>query len=284
MEELLKATEAESVRSLVRTVRVDQALDLRGMNCDDMLATLNDKMNPYGITIEHVTIANVILPKDVATRLQNTTTLESKQKLQNKQQQLSLLTLQGAQTTENAQQQRQNEVSKTQELAKKSYRAIQLEIDALTAKFQSEKEMIRVEKESKASKMVAERAAALGVINRERETAVLDIREAGKIEARKIEMEAEKYVVKVQTETKLRVAENQARIVRIRAETEEYCRARKVEKKREFCISQARLRIIKDMGANNNIVICGEGSRDAMSLMFSSSKLSSELGIKKTKV
>lgn len=284
MEELLKATEAESVRSLVRTVRVDQALDLRGMNCDDMLATLNDKMNPYGITIEHVTIANVILPQDVATRLQNTTTLESKQKLQNKQQQLSLLKLQGAQTTENTRQRQQNEVSKTQELAKKSSQAIKLEIEALRAKFLSESEMIRVEKESKVSKMVAERAAELGVINRERETAELDIREAGKIEARKIAMEAEKYVVKVQTETKLRVAENQARMVRIRAETEEYCRERKVEKKREFCINKARLKIIRDMGANQNVVLCGEGSRDAMSLMFSSSKLSSELGIKKTKV
>lgn len=280
MEELLKATEAESVRSLVRTVRVDQALDLRGMNCDDMLATLNDKMNPYGITIEHVTIANVILPSDVTTRLQNTTTLESKQKLQNKLQQLSLLKLQGDQTRENTEQARRNEVSKTQELAKKSSQAILLEIEALKAKFDSQNDMIRVEKESKVSKMVAERSAALGVINRERETAVIDIKEAGKVEARKIEMEADKYVVKVQTETNLRVAENRAKMVRIRAEAEEYCAKRNVENKRAFCVKSSRLEIIRKMGENPNIVVCGEGSKDLVTLMFSSSKLSSELGIK----
>lgn len=283
MEELLRATEAESVRSLVRTVRVDQALDLRGMNCDDMLATLNDKMNPYGITIEHVTIANVILPSDVTTRLQNTTTLGSKEKLQNKQQQLSLLKLQGNQTKENTEQQRKNEVSKTQELAKKNTQMINLEIEALKSKFASDNDMIRVEKESKISKMLAERSAALGVINRERETAVVDIKENGKIEARKIEMEADKYVVKVQTETNLKIAENRAKIVKIKAETEDYCSKRNVGNKREFCIKKSRLEIIKKIGGNQSIVICGEGSKDVMSLMFSSSKISSELGIKTKK-
>lgn len=280
MEELLKATEAEAVRSLVRTVKVDQALDLRGMNCDDMLATLNDKLNPYGITIEHVTIANVLLPTDVTSRLQNTTTFESKQKLQNKMQQLSLLKLQGNQTSERCKQERRNEVSKTQELAKKSRQAIELEIEALKSKFKSDSDMIRVEKESKASKMVADRAAALGVINRERETAVVDIQESGKIEANKIRMETDKYIVTVQAETKLKIAENRAKILKIKAEAEEYCASRNVANKREYNVKKTRLDIIRGMSKNPQIVICGEGSHDVMSLMFSSSKLSSELGIK----
>lgn len=82
MEELLRSTEAEAVRGRVRAVSSDQVLDLRGVNCDDMLTTLNDMLNPYGITVDRVTIASVHLPRIVTARLQNTTTFQSKQKLQ----------------------------------------------------------------------------------------------------------------------------------------------------------------------------------------------------------
>ncbi len=58
MEELLRATQAESVRALVRSVTVDRAYDLRGKDTGPMLAHLNDKLlEPYGVSVDNVSIA-----------------------------------------------------------------------------------------------------------------------------------------------------------------------------------------------------------------------------------
>jgi regulator of protease activity HflC (stomatin/prohibitin superfamily) len=82
LEELLRATQSEAVRSLARTVYVEKAYDLRGVDSEDMLATLNDKLNPFGVNIDQVTIANVELPLDVAQSLQNSTSYASRTKEQ----------------------------------------------------------------------------------------------------------------------------------------------------------------------------------------------------------
>lgn len=58
MEELLRATQAESVRALVRSVNVDRAYDLRGNDTGPMIAHLNDKLlEPYGVSVDLVSIA-----------------------------------------------------------------------------------------------------------------------------------------------------------------------------------------------------------------------------------
>jgi hypothetical protein len=44
LEELLRASQAESVRSLVRTINVAEAYDLRGAESQDVVKSLNDRV------------------------------------------------------------------------------------------------------------------------------------------------------------------------------------------------------------------------------------------------
>jgi len=183
MEELLRATQAESVRSLVRNVRVDQVLDLRGMNSEDMLVTLNDKLSPYGFTIDQVTIASVHLPEDVTIRLQNTTTFESKQLLQEKAQELQMRQLNGQQYYESVRQQRINEKQRTEELAKKNRAAIEQEISSLRTKLAADLERIQDGLYNQMAQIEATRAVEIGRINAERDKLCAELRSEGAVRA-----------------------------------------------------------------------------------------------------
>jgi len=130
MEELLRATQAETVRSLVRTMRISQVRDMRGLDGEDMLITLNDKLSPYGIHIDSVTISNVDLPQDVAESLQRTTAFEAQQKLLEKQHVFQMKLRDDEQKLKTLAQERTNERTRCQEEAKK---ALEAGIEAIKA-------------------------------------------------------------------------------------------------------------------------------------------------------
>jgi len=280
MEELLRSTEAEAVRGRVRAVNSDQVLDLRGVNCDDMLTTLNEMLNPYGITIDRVTIASVHLPNIVTTRLQNTTTYQSKQKLQEKKQELELLRMSGKQNYQANVSARENEITRVTEMAKKSHQAIQQQIDAINERLTADIKRVEDEYYNRTQQIIADRAAEIERINNMRDKQVAEIRAQGEMKANSIRLEAERYEAKVRSETALKLAEMRAEIAKIRAETERYA-AQRVKERREFEIKEERVEALRSIAKNPDTPICCAGENpNPITTLLCNARATAHLGLK----
>jgi len=280
MEELLRSTEAEAVRGRVRAVSSDQVLDLRGANCDDMLTTLNEMLNPYGITIDRVTIASVHLPQIVTTRLQNTTTYQSKQKLQEKKQELELLKMTGKANYQANASARANELTRVTEMAKKSRQIIQQQIDGVNERLAADIKRVEDEYYNRTQQIIADRAAEIGRINRMRDKQVADIRADGEMKVNSITLEADKYEATVRAETALKIAEMRAKIAESRAETERYVAAR-MKERREFDVKEERVRAIQSIAQNPETPICCSGdSPNPITTLLCNARATAQLGLK----
>lgn len=179
MEELLRATQAESIRSLVRTVNISQVRDLRGMNAEDMLITLNDKLNPYGIQIDQVTIANVTLPNDISTSLQNTTSYESKHQFLVKENVLILTRLENSEGIKSKSQERSNQKDMSKKKAEKDRRIIEQEIEAVEIATKTKIDEVKAAMKDKKNGIEAKRKAELSKISNEKHETINNIIEEG---------------------------------------------------------------------------------------------------------
>jgi len=280
MEELLRATQAETVRSLVRTVRINQVRNLRGVNSEDMIITLNEKLNPYGIHIDLVTIANVELPVDVALSLQRTTAFEAQQSLLRKQHMFELKSRDDDQALKSATQARANE----RERAKKEANRAREEIKRQIAEIENERNKLVAEKEaereSKISEIRAASEAECSKINRERERLVHDILEKGKQEEYKIRLQTMRDVKAIENDTNAKVAEIHAKVFAVRAEAEKYA-AKKMESRRQYDERIARLNAIIALAENPNVLISGDTSDNALATLLSANRAATLLGLNK---
>jgi len=280
MEELLRSTEAEAVRGRVRAVSSDQVLDLRGQNCDDMLTTLNEMLNPYGITIDRVTIASVHLPQIVTTRLQNTTTFQSKQKLQEKKQELELLRMSGKQNYQANVSARQNEITRVMEMAKKSRQVIQQQIDAINERLSADIKRVEDEYYNRTQQIIADRAAEVARINQMRDKQVTEIQSAGEMKANNISLEADKYEASVRADTALKLAEMRAKIAQIRAETERYV-AQRMKERREYEVKQKRVQSLQSIAKSPETPICCAGEApNPITTLLCNARATAQLGLK----
>ena len=279
MEELLRATQAESVRSLVRTVRVDQARDLRGMNSEDMLLTLNDKLNPYGIQIDQVTIASVHLPEDVAAHMQSTTAFEAKQQLLQKQHMYDIKVLGDAQYVLTVEQARANERARAGEVAKKQRQATEQQIEELEAKLQKQLEAAKASLNDKVAEIKAQCDLEIGRIDAEREKLVVQAQEEGKRAQMKIRLESETEVQRVRATTLSKIAEIRAEALSVRAKAEGYAGER-LKRKREHELELERLEMLKSLAENPNTFISGEVGENAIAQLVTATRAAATMGIK----
>jgi len=279
MEELLRATQAETVRSLVRTMRISQVRDMRGLDGEDMLITLNDKLSPYGIHIDSVTISNVDLPQDVAESLQRTTAFEAQQKLLEKQHIFQMKVRDDEQKLKTLAQERTNERTRCQEEAKKGLEATKREIAEIENDRNKRIAAIKAQQQSEIDQLVMESAVECAKINQEREKLVAGIREEAARKVHEIELEslAETNAVRVEAETK--VSELRAKAFALRAEAEKYASA-KMAAKRAHEEKMARLQAIIALASNPNAFITGKAQENPMAGLFSAVREAELLGVK----
>ena len=71
LDQLLKDTQEEAVRSLARSTKLEDIYNLSGFRTEGMQHSMNDKFREFGVEITDVTITNVEIPEDIAARLEN---------------------------------------------------------------------------------------------------------------------------------------------------------------------------------------------------------------------
>ena len=267
MEELLRATQAETVRGLVRSVSVNEAYDLRGYESSEMLTTLNEKMNAYGIFVDQVTIANVTLPDELAISMQKETTFETKQFEQTKKQEYELR----IQTDQNIIQRlnvdRKNEELRVQEEGRKQVAKIQHEIDEFEARITAILEDIQTEEIGEVKCIKAQTELELAEKRNEILMMTSEIATTGKMESEKILAQAEKQVVEKKAAAQVSVAKNKAEMTRMLAEAEFHV-AESLQSKRAYDIAQLKCETLSSLANNPHVVIAGESGDNVMQMMM----------------
>jgi len=277
MEELLRATQAETVRSLVRTMRINQVRDMHGVNAEDMLVTLNDKLSPYGIHIDSVTIANVDLPEDVAESLQRTTAFEAQQKLLQKQHVFQLKVRDDEQKLKTLSQARNNERTRCQEEAKKTQEATKREIAEIENGRNQRIAAIKANESSEINQLRVESTLECSKIDREREKLVAGIKEEAAARTHEIELQSMTDINAIRVEAETKVAEFRAKALAIRAEAEKYAAA-KMAAKREHEEKMARLKALIALANNPNAFITGKAETSPVAALASTVKEAEMLG------
>jgi len=229
--------------------------------------------------IDQVTIASVKLPEDVAKHLQTTTAFESKQQLLAKQQTFDLKVLNDAEYVKAQQQARENEKQRAQKVAQKNRQITEQQIEELEAKLAKELEAIKAQLNDRVAEIKSQCGLEIGRLNAEREKLVNEIMENGKLEEKKIALEAEAYVVRVRGETAAKVAEMRAKALRIRAEAERYAGER-LKAKREHELQMQRLQMIIALAANPRSFISGDVGENPLAQLLAATRTATAMGLK----
>jgi len=262
LEELLRASQAESVRSLVRNRKVSEAYDLRGQEGEDMVNSLNDKIKPYGVVVDYITIANVTLPASIAVAMQSETTFESKQTEQRKKQEYELKVLNDNNYLLRVKQDRENERRKATEEAKRSLAFITQDIQTLEANMTKLFSEIGASQESEVNKLTAEGKFEAAKITAEKDKQVSSVRAKGESEVNRMRVETDKYVRQVKAEAKVLAAENNAHGLEVLGEAEQKA-ADKLQVRRKFDLDMESIEIWNHLARNSNALITSGTSAES---------------------
>jgi len=277
LEELLRASQAESVRSLVRSIKVSEAYDLRGAESEDMIRSLNDKIKAYGVMIDQVTIANVTLPGNIAVAMQSETTFESKQTEQRKKQEYELKVLNDNNFALRVKQDRDNERKKVVEEAKRQRILITQEIQQIEATAERVLAEIQSAQQYEVSKIQAEAKNECKKIEAEKDRIVLETKAKGESEVSKMVAETEKYTRQVKAGAKVVVAENNAKATELLGDAEQKA-AEKLKARRKFDLEMENVQVWNSLANNSNILISTEANEPGLAnQMFGMQQLSNIL-------
>jgi len=280
LEELLRATQSEAVRSLARTTFVEKAYDLRGIDSEDMLATLNDKLNPFGVNIDQVAISNVNLPLDIAQNLQNSTSYSSRTKEQLRYHELQLRIQQDEQDLILIKQQRNAQLNLYLKQSRKERSMIKQDIKDILNKGEAEIEKAKAELNDKVSKIEADNELAVKKIYADRDREVSTITTQAKIEIEKINAASEQYVAKVKAETELALSENRAQIVSLKGEGEKIG-ASILKAERDYNLEMGKISVINALAdnKNSNVMISGDTQGGIMTQLLVAQKTADYIGV-----
>jgi len=268
MEELLRATQAESVRTLVRTITVDKAYNLRGEESEDMIRALNDKLSePYGVSVDNVVIVNVTLPGDIAFAMQNETTFDSKQREQKKKQEFEVKVQNDNNYLKRVAQDREMERLKASETCKRQLEITNQEIKVLETKMNKVLAEIEADQKLEVNRINAEAGFEAGKINAEKEKISLELEAKGKAEVAKVEAEAEKYVIEVKSKAAVTTSQLKGEATSVESKAEKDA-ALKLKAKREYELELRKIQVWKSLSSNNNTVITGDSGDNLPAQMY----------------
>lgn len=271
-DELLSAEAEESIRGLVYGVTHDRVNDLREEFALGMLATLNSKINQYGVQIMNVKITDVKLPDVLQVRLERTTAFKTKMGELEK-------------TFENRVRVLEDEATKELETIRKTNSRKIQEIVAERKRYEIERR--EMEERAKGDARVQEVNAmteadvALKKAHGDEVVAKVKARQNAEallkktqVECQKLQMEAEQKsnVTIKDSEATLKVAESQAAAMIARAEAEA-AGADALAEKRRYELEWARLEVLKKIAKNGRKFITGTKGEQILNDLVPSSNI-----------
>lgn len=262
-DEFLANEVEEGIRGLVYSVTHDRVNDLREEFAQGMLGSLSRKFSPYGVQIKNVKITETRLPLALARLLEETTTFRTRISETAKKHEATIRKL-------------ADDASKELESLMRTNQRREQDLTAACAKYEIEhREKLdeavgaaRVQEMTARSRMdvmVGQAQGDLQVAEAEGEREAENIRKHAQIEAdrRRIKIEENAQVHILESEGKLKAAENDALAFVAEAEAENNSTAG-LEVKRKYLLEWERLQILERLAKDGRRFVSGPAGQEMM--------------------
>eukprot|EP01080_Neovahlkampfia_damariscottae_P002072 gene2072-1944_t len=265
----------ETIRSLCRTITYYEAYDIRNMDPEgDMIRSLNEKMETFGVVCSDITITDIFIPRDLKESMEKTTGYQSSTRAHNREHEFEekKLEYQEFRIFENLKHQNQRFAydTETQKLVNMIQKETD-EIDALTTKSVSEisskqyGEVLEISSKAKleSAKLDGEKIKFLYVTLA-----------TGKKDSSIVKANEWKYTDIIHSQIVLNVAENKSKALLLISKAEEQSKD-KMRPKREDKVKRAQIAVINSLSENQNLHISGSSSDDKFAQILGTQSQSS---------
>eukprot|EP01080_Neovahlkampfia_damariscottae_P003246 gene3246-5689_t len=259
----------EAIRSLARTLTYYEAYDIRGMGIEDMVRTLNEKLEQFGVICADITVTDIYLPEDLKTSMAEKTGYASSMKAHNREHEFNekKIEYEEIRTLENLKHNNQRFAYDTE--MKKLMNMIQKETSEIESLAQKSCSEIQSKQTAEAlvisSKAKLEAAKLEGKKIRDYQITIAK----GKQESNVIKANEIKYNEIKRSEITLNVSDSKAKALTKISEAEQKSKD-KLKAKREDIIKRAQLSVLNSLSENPNLVISGSSSDDKLSQLVAS--------------
>jgi len=286
IEATVGALEAEPVMGMPGMVMPGSAIEMKGLKqtaqyqemggaseddddvgvmdqLDNTKRSMNAKLNEFGVNIYSITITNVVLPHNFKIQMEDATTFDSKNKKAHAEQQFLILVQNDNEAQEKAKQMLREELAEAQ--AKNEQRvANEMKI---THKFEAEtnKLIADITESTNANVRDLNTSSSLEVtrLEKAKELAISTLEAEAMADVSKIRSEMEAFVVSGKAEADMEVQKLKAQELQIIAEAEGIA-STKMRSRREFDAKMAQLRVLQNLGSNDQVVISGTNKDSVM--------------------
>lgn len=265
-DEFLAAEVEEGVRGLVYSVTHDRVNDLREEFAQSMLASLSSKFRPFGVQIKNVKVTETRLPRNLAKSLEDTTTGRTRISEVAKRHENTIRVLQDEASQELEQVLRTN-ARKKQDLLAQCTR-YEIEHKEIIDEMVGQARVQEMESKSNMDVRITQAQGNLEVATAEGKKEAEEIRKTMEIrcEERKVKIAQMANTTVVESEAKLRAAENNSKALVATAGAENNSTAG-LEVKRKYELEWQRLKILEVLAKDGRRFVTGQAGKQLLSDM-----------------
>jgi len=244
-----KAKETEEKRQSTSRENLAEQLD-------NTKREMNRKLNEYGVNVYSITITNVRLPTEFRNQMEEATTFQSKNIEQESKQRYDLLVIENTEKRNKDMQQLQE--LKEEATVKKDQRAAaeKKTTDIFSAETESLLALIKEEMKSEIRDINTTSTLKCAQLNAEKVEELAAIEAEAEAEIKTLEADLEGWMTRKHAETKLKVAELEAKKNFIMAQAEDDMKE-KLKAKREFNTMMSNIMVLNRLADNPGAVISG---------------------------
>jgi len=259
----LRAVAEEAIRANVRQVKHTQIYSLRGSGADEIIKTLNKKFELFGVQFTNATIANVQLPLDLASALENATTYDAKMRQQIRSQEFALKVLNDENDKLLKELHLENERANAAEFARKE--RVQIDLDIKKSESDRKKQLSIIKAQQEISVLRTQSIAALEneTTNTKASIELMIKRQQGESKAKIIEAEQTAEATKVQSEATLIEAENRSRAITLESEAEQKV-FDQLQQRRQFDIQMGSIKALQNIAKSGKLLISGSQGKSLL--------------------
>mmetsp|Transcript_30905 Transcript_30905/g.80790 ORF Transcript_30905/g.80790 Transcript_30905/m.80790 type:complete len:432 (-) Transcript_30905:469-1764(-) len=269
-DEFLSNEVEEGIRGLVYSVTHDRVNDLREEFAQGMLQSLSRKFKPYGVQIRNVKITETALPRELAFKLEETTTFRTRiaEKAKKHENTIRVLADQASQELETIV---RTNMRREQDLSAQCVR-YQIQHQEKIDEMVGSARVQEIGAKSRMDVLIGQAKGDYEVAQAEGEKEAEVIRKNMQIdcERRKVKIEEQAAVMILESEGQLRAAENNAQALIAEAEAENNSTAG-LEVKRKYELEWERLAILEKLAKEGRRFISGSTGAGVMREMVPTS-------------
>eukprot|EP00929_Paragymnodinium_shiwhaense_P056878 TRINITY_DN28478_c0_g1_i1.p1 TRINITY_DN28478_c0_g1~~TRINITY_DN28478_c0_g1_i1.p1 ORF type:complete len:475 (-),score=159.95 TRINITY_DN28478_c0_g1_i1:280-1704(-) len=254
LDDLLRASQEEVLRSLVGEISIDDVYDLYGKATEKWVVKMNEQFSPFGVQIHHFTVRNVTIPDVMAQDMEDKTLYDSRTNEQLMLQEHQLEQQSHEEARAKLQEEKDNEKVAKEETSITAQEQLRKEVKEIRAKAESEIATKKAQMDAKIEDIVTTAALEQAQIESEIMRIKREVHASVDLDVGKLEMEAEQYELKRRATGKMesveKISEGKKAVAEAEGTAASAFSARRLQEQ-----ELARLEILAKLAQNKHIKI-----------------------------